>query len=69
MHKDVVWQHKLAHICLLQMASALMHIHGLGLVHMDVKPDNIFRKGAVFKLGDFGLAVPKDGRGNEGDQK
>ena len=51
------------------MASALMHIHGLGLVHMDVKPDNIFRKGAVFKLGDFGLAVPKDGRGNEGDQK
>ena len=47
-----------------QMASALMHTHELGLAHLDVKPDNIYRSltdPSIFKLGDFGLATRRDG--------
>lgn len=44
-----------------QMASALSAIHSKGLVHLDVKPDNIYVLNGVYKLGDFGRAVRADG--------
>jgi hypothetical protein len=41
----------------LVMADVLEHIHGVGIVHCDVKPSNIgFMAGGVAKLLDFGLA-------------
>jgi len=55
-----------------QIASALKHIHDLGLVHLDVKPDNIYTSASgLYKLGDFGLATQKDGSGRviEGDAR
>ncbi|GAX73479.1 hypothetical protein CEUSTIGMA_g931.t1 [Chlamydomonas eustigma] len=57
-----------------QMASALNHTHDLGLAHLDIKPDNIYRALSTpdtFKLGDFGLATQKDGsKGiSEGDAR
>jgi serine/threonine-protein kinase len=42
-------------ICL-QMASALVHIHGKGVEHGDLKPANILFDGSSVKLADFGLA-------------
>jgi serine/threonine protein kinase len=55
------------------MASALAHLHARGIVHLDVKPDNIFRSGAdaAYKLGDFGLATLSSGRWRvaEGDSR
>ena len=57
------------------MASALSHVHDLGLAHLDVKPDNIYRSlnnPEVFKLGDFGLATLRDaskGLITEGDAR
>lgn len=48
---------------LMQMASALHHLHGRGIAHMDVKPDNIYTtEDGRFKLGDFGLATSLWGR-------
>lgn len=58
----------------LQMAEALQHLHARGIVHMDVKPDNIYTtaEGGV-KLGDFGLATCRSERANcslqEGDAR
>jgi serine/threonine protein kinase len=48
----------------------LKHIHDHSVVHMDIKPENIFLKGSgIFKVGDFGLAVrlPVAGGWEEGD--
>ena len=44
-------------ILLRSMVNALKVVHREGLVHLDIKPDNIFFRGSVYKLGDFGLAT------------
>ena len=35
----------------------LAFLHQEGVLHLDVKPDNIYRSHGILKLGDFGLAV------------
>nr|KYP71335.1 Wee1-like protein kinase [Cajanus cajan] len=42
---------------LFQVAKALRFIHEKGIAHLDVKPDNIYVKNGVYKLGDFGCAT------------
>jgi hypothetical protein len=39
-------------------ASALAHVHDNGLVHNDIKPDNLLSKGRMGKVTDFGLCLP-----------
>ncbi|KAL5266744.1 hypothetical protein ACHWQZ_G003950 [Mnemiopsis leidyi] len=50
-----IW--RILHHCL----SGLGHFHSNNLLHMDIKPDNIFRSttanSVMYKLGDFGLSV------------
>jgi len=40
----------------LQIASALRHMHSMGVVHFDLKPENIIVSGGVVKIIDFGSA-------------
>ncbi|KAL8513454.1 hypothetical protein ACS0TY_012785 [Phlomoides rotata] len=40
-----------------QIVKALQFIHKRGIAHLDVKPDNIYAKEGVYKLGDFGCAT------------
>ncbi|KAI8814893.1 kinase-like domain-containing protein [Cladochytrium replicatum] len=55
-----------------QLALGLRHIHSRGVVHLDLKPENVFiGQDWSLKIGDFGLAaslpVPK-GADKEGDR-
>ncbi|KAJ8898830.1 hypothetical protein K2173_007255 [Erythroxylum novogranatense] len=43
-----------------QIAKALQFVHGKGMAHLDVKPDNIYVKDSEYKLGDFGCATLLD---------
>jgi serine/threonine protein kinase len=45
-----------ARALLTPLARALDHAHAAGVVHRDVKPENIFVNGWTVKLGDFGNA-------------
>lgn len=63
--QDTQRQYKL----LREMLLALKLIHQHGKVHLDIKPENIFVKDDLFKLGDFGLVVEETtvGEVEEGD--
>eukprot|EP01116_Phalansterium_solitarium_P019052 TRINITY_DN5218_c0_g1_i2.p1 TRINITY_DN5218_c0_g1~~TRINITY_DN5218_c0_g1_i2.p1 ORF type:complete len:682 (+),score=105.15 TRINITY_DN5218_c0_g1_i2:175-2220(+) len=67
------------HLCelLRQVVSGLSHIHSKNLVHLDLKPENIFiTSSSDYKIGDFGLISLADaakdfeeGLGEEGDSR
>lgn len=56
---------------LYQMAKALQFIHKRGIAHLDLKPENIYIKNGIYKLGDFGFAtsINKELPIEEGDSR
>jgi eukaryotic-like serine/threonine-protein kinase len=52
---------EVAALIISELGTALSHAHGLGIIHRDVKPENVMiRKDGVLKLMDFGIAQVVD---------
>lgn len=50
--EEVIWNY------LIDLLLAVRHLHSHNLIHLDIKPDNIFvSEDGICKLGDFGLVV------------
>lgn len=44
-----------------QVNNGLDHLHSNGLVHLDIKPDNILLRARTYKLGDLGMVTRVNG--------
>ena len=45
--------------CLRSIRMGIEHLHGLGLIHCDINPSNIFSDGDNFVIGDFDSCTPE----------
>ncbi|KDO23665.1 PEK protein kinase [Saprolegnia parasitica CBS 223.65] len=48
--------HAMAMQLFTDVVRGVKHIHAFGVIHRDIKPDNIFLQNGVAKIGDFGLS-------------
>ncbi|EGC37955.1 hypothetical protein DICPUDRAFT_29443 [Dictyostelium purpureum] len=61
----IIWQY------LYDVAQGLAHVHEKGIMHLDIKPENLlFSNDGVLKIGDFGVcsSANEEKEGDEGDQ-
>lgn len=56
-NKDIRLREEFAYICMLELAEGIDHLHLNGIVHFDLKPDNVLiGDDEHFKICDLGLA-------------
>jgi len=69
----IILNEKRRYKLLREMLLALALVHKSGMIHLDIKPENIFIKNDQYKLGDFGLVSKienrKDDYVEEGDSR
>jgi serine/threonine protein kinase len=43
-----------------EAAHGLHFLHSNGVLHLDIKPDNLYLAAGTWRIGDFGLAVARE---------
>jgi serine/threonine protein kinase len=57
-HKEVMLSRELIRCLLQQLTAAVCYLHSQGVMHRDIKPDNIYlMNDGTLKLGDFSIAT------------
>lgn len=56
---DHIHKHKPTAHMVIEILSAIIHLHANGIIHYDIKPENIFILDGHVLLADFGLSVDK----------
>jgi wee1-like protein kinase len=71
MSRGIIKHEKRRYKLMREILLALEFIHRNGMVHLDIKPENIFVKNDQFKLGDFGLVSKTSNNSDveEGDSR
>jgi len=70
--KSILLDEKRRYKLLREMLLALDLVHKSNMIHLDIKPENIFIKNNQYKLGDFGLVGKTEGKHDdveEGDSR
>jgi len=70
--KTILLDEKRRYKLLREMLLALDLVHKSNMIHLDIKPENIFIKNNQYKLGDFGLVGKTEGKHDdveEGDSR
>jgi serine/threonine protein kinase len=57
-HKEVMLSREQARCLVQQLAAAVAYMHEQGIMHRDIKPDNIYlMPDGTLKLGDFSIST------------
>lgn len=68
-NKKSRFSRKMIYRLMYEVGQGLLELHGLGYVHNDIKPENIFCDKKSFKIGDFNISQEEGPIDEDGDKK